>query len=319
MVRRSSDEPRTVPDTLAAQSARLDEAARAQGRGSTALRDASGNVLQMNGDAPYPLLRPLGVDGSMAFAPDGTVKIISPDTLQDRNMTVRDVASSGRVDAPRFTSGAVNLDGNGLNTIGVAASGTVGAARFACGPVNIDPAGIAAPGGNFGGTVGAARFTCGTINIDPGGIAAPGKGITTDPNGGMWSKDYWGGTFHGVLVAGSAPQVKRHVQDITDSALAATANLRWQRWNYDPAQVNVDGDDTYVGPMVDDMAENPLLAEIVRTGADGEPEGYDVASLVGVLGKAVAELAGQVADLRRQVEQRPTARYAWEPGWNPWG
>lgn len=318
MVRRSSDAPRTVPDTISAQAARLDEAARAQGRGSTALRDASGNVLQMNGDAPYPLLRPLGVDASVAFSQDGTVKIVSPDTQQDRDMTVRDIGSSGTVDAPRFRSGATNVDGNGLNTIGVAASGTIGAARFTCGPVNIDFNGIATPGIAAGGTIGAARFTCGTVNIAPAGIATPG--LTSGGEVGAVL-----GTFndlrYGRLVPWSAERLKYQRKPIEHAAaLSAVNEITWDMWRYKPSEDvdDIQAAQQHVGPMADELAEQPLLAGLVVRDDDGEIQGYDLTSLVGVLGKAVADLSAEVADLRRQVDEQPSARYQWEAGWSPW-
>ena len=111
MVARSEDKPRTMTDRVADASARLDEVNRALGRGAPALRDSAGNVLEMNADAPYPLLTPQGIDAAVAFTSDGTVKITSPDTTQDRDLTARSVTASATV-----TAGTVVMTGNSISS-----------------------------------------------------------------------------------------------------------------------------------------------------------------------------------------------------------
>lgn len=309
MVRRASDESRSLPAALADTRVRDDELARAAGKGSTALRDSSGNVLQMDANAPYPLLRPMGVDGSMAFAPDGTVKIISPDTLEDRNMTARDVLSSGRVDG-KFV-GAAQM---GTNELGV---GLVKAARMTAGPVNIDGNGILTPGIGVGGRADVGRLTCGPVNIDFNGIATPGlaAGGTVGAARGSFND-----LSYGRLVPHSAERLKHDRRPLERTeALSAIGAVSWDKWRYrkTPEITEAQAEQEHIGPMADELAEHPLLSALVVRDEDDRIEGYELTSLVGVLGKAVADLAAEVADLRRRVEAKPAARYPWEPGWSP--
>lgn len=113
MVARSEDKARTVTDRINSTSTRLDEVVRAQGRGAPAIRDSAGNVLEMNPDAPYPLLTPQNIDAAVAFTPDGTVKITSADTSEDRDMTVATIHASNSIG----TSGNFVAQGD-VNVVG---------------------------------------------------------------------------------------------------------------------------------------------------------------------------------------------------------
>jgi hypothetical protein len=326
-----------VPAALSAAKQRDVDLAQAAGKGTTALRDASGNVLQMNADAPYPLLRPMGVDASVAFTQGGVVKMISPDTLQDRDLTARDIASSGRVDgefvgannmganvlgvgdvrAAQVNVGRVHIDDNGVATPGLAAGGTVGAGRFVCGPVNIDPNGIATPGLGVGGLASVGRLTCGPVNIDPNGIATPGLAAGGTVGGALGS---FNDLRYGRLVPWSAERLKHDREPLQRTeALAAIGAVAWDRWRYRQGSgvTEEQAEQEHIGPMADELAQHPLLSSLVVRDADDQIEGYELTSLVGVLGKAVADLATEVADLRRRLEEKPAARYPWEPGWSP--
>jgi hypothetical protein len=139
MVARSVDNPRTVTERITSASQRIDEAVRAQGRGAPALRDSAGNVLLMNPAAPYPLLGPQGTDAAVAFTNDGTIKITSADTTEDRDMTVRDIASSGNVQANNLhADGTVTAVGD-MTAVNFHATGQTTCNNLGANSANIGP------------------------------------------------------------------------------------------------------------------------------------------------------------------------------------
>lgn len=106
------------------------------------------------------------------------------------------------------------------------------------------------------------------------------------------------------------------------SALPSSNGLRWRRFTYAagdrPGNGSVvEADSEVLAPVLADMLADPALAPLVYHDPDtGEPVSYDMSSVIGLLGKAVAELSTEVAELRRQVEKKPsTSLFPWEPGW----
>lgn len=261
--------------------------ARAQGRGSTALRDAAGNVLQMNAAAPYPLLRPQGVDGSVAFAYDGTVKIVSPDTQEDRDMTVRDVQSSGRVEGAFVGSPRVEADSMGTNLIGAGRGefGSVVSGSFAAGRVFIDDAGVTTPGVNAGGVIGCQTVECrGLVTANDMGTNHIGAGVG---NFGDLS-------YYRLVPPPSERRLKDHVEDITNG-LHVIRQLSPARYRWRQEAGPVADDLLHAGVYVDELDEHAPEVVWHPEGAVGRT--YEDRGLVAYLVAAVQELAERVGAL----------------------
>lgn len=327
MVRRSTDAPRGVVDTINAQRANLAELTRAQGRGTTALRDASGNVLQMNPDARYPLLTAATSDSSVAFTPEGVVKIMSPDTEQDRDMTVRDIASSGNVQANGF-----HATGDGYFTHALTADHIIAGngADFGGGTVH---GGVA----NFGQVnVGNGQVNCWQLNTGVGPIyVGPINSASQVNSGKITTYDLTandniagGGLFASVGVwspaynpAASRRDRKTHVRPLTEylgrSACEVVDALDVCAWQYDPekAPTYADGVDR-VSFMVDDLEQvapqlviprDPAHAE-AESGSEDTDDTYNMITMLNVAlaaikeqGQAIAELKSRVAALERDM------------------
>lgn len=294
MVARSEDKPRTVTDRLADTSRRVDEAVRAQGRGAPALRDASGNVLLMNPDAPHPLLTPAGIDAAVAFTDDGTVKITSASTAEDRDMTVRDIVSSGEVHANRLTAtGQVQADNVGCNVLGV---GTVNASAVTSGTVTstgqltganvvannqFNAGGFAYIGGGL--QVGAAEV--------PVGGRVTARECTLEGNLLVKGNIYCNGQFNPP----SSVEMKRDIQPLPFDAIETVRSAPAQLWRYS------DQDDWFIGPMAE------KLPEIMQRHS---PEGdgvlrVDVLSMIGVLWGSCSELYGKLQPLQTVADELP--------------
>jgi hypothetical protein len=224
MVARSVDNPRTVTERITSASQRIDEAVRAQGRGAPALRDSAGNVLLMNPAAPYPLLGPQGTDAAVAFTNDGTIKITSADTTEDRDMTVRDIASSGNVQANNLhADGTVTAVGD-MTAVNFHATGQTTCNNLGANSANIGPltAGDTSVGVLWSNVIHAS-----------GDILAPGLTVSTDANGVMRSFNYYGGTFHGVIDNTSDARLKEAFTEVNsadvDGLLGARPGMELHR------------------------------------------------------------------------------------------
>lgn len=287
MVARSEDKARTVTDRISDASRRLDEAVRAQGRGAPALRDSSGNVLQMNADAPYPLLTPLGIDAAVAFTSDGTVKITSPDVAEDRDLTVRTIVASGGV----HTDGEIRADEGirteaGLSCGGAfAASGDATFVRVLADNVSITGNSIwsyARDGAVRWGADGAFEV-CSRDGTIFKGIRS--SNFETDTP--SWRR----------LKTGHRPlrEVLGH------SALDEVNGLDISAWRYDPdtAPDLADGVE-HIGLHYDEL--HPKLLNR-RVADDGEVrEGLDLRQMLNVALAAVQDLSREVVELRGRVD-----------------
>lgn len=304
MVARSEDRPRTTVGRQTHTERRIDELARTVGRGAPALRDSSGNVLEMNPNAPYPLLGPQGTDAAVAFTPDGTIKITSADTTEDRDMTVRLIHASDSVG----TSGNLIAQGD-VNVVGtvigswVHSTGNINADVSIGAGLNIIAGGnVSGASANFGpltsGQTQTGNLVCGQVNTS-GDIFAPGRNISTDPAGIMHSALYVGGTFqgHGVFDSTttiSDAQLKTDFSEVDDADVDALLVAPVQRWRW-RADITED-DREHVGPVAQDMPE------IAAVETDDGRLGIDQTTYSGLLLALCQRQQRQIDELTARLE-----------------
>lgn len=116
MVLRGMDAPTTVTGRLNAADDRLDDLARAQARGTQAVRNDSGHKLALHPENPNPLVVASGgnteIDSGLGFS-QGTLQVVSNDGQQWRNIEASGLILHDAVDVP-----AVRVGDGGINTTG---------------------------------------------------------------------------------------------------------------------------------------------------------------------------------------------------------
>jgi hypothetical protein len=304
VVHRNTDSARDVLSRTKDTSTRVDDLVRATGRGVTAIRDSAGNALVMNGAAPYPLLTPVGSDAAVAFTPGGTVKITDDTTTQDRDMTVRDIASSGNVNANHFSAtGDVTANGSFIANGSARFNGTMTAGNVTTGDANLqnvfangtlNSTGFTFVGGGL--KVGAAYDTVG------GRITS--RELTTVGNMACDGNIY----LKGSVIPNSDERLKRHFADV-DGALQAFRDVDWRSWEWLPGPTTEDRTEPvrHVMATAQAMQAHPLLRSVVRdaTGPGHEDEdvlGFDPTDLLGYAGAALHEAGDRIAELETRVE-----------------
>lgn len=113
MVLRSSDKPTGVVESVADTQTQIESLARAQGRGSSALRGGS-NVIEVNPDSRVPLLTPVGVDVGLGFE-SGTLQVVSGDGQSPRGLTAQSVVTTGGAYVTETLTADRLIAGNGID------------------------------------------------------------------------------------------------------------------------------------------------------------------------------------------------------------
>lgn len=314
MVLRSSDRPTGAVDTIADHAKQIAALRRQVGRGVSALRDSSGNVLLMNPDSRYPLLTAEAADSAVAFTADGVVKIMSPDTAEDRDMTVRDISSSGNVQANNFhaTGGAYFTQALTADHI-IAGNG----ADLGAGPLH---AGLA----TLAGIAMAGDIDATNNRVYANNLAVTGNSIWSSSRDGAvrWESATTGGdgafsvcsrdglSGRGVYATNFAPwgsswrSLKTDHQPVTEylghSALEEVCGLDIAAWRYRDDVPGSDGDSrTRIGLHLDEL--HPRL-RIERVSEDGtDQSSWDTVEMLNVALAAIQDQQHEITELRQRV------------------
>lgn len=289
MVLRSSDQPTTVPDSVAANRAAVEELARRQGRGAAALRNSAGHVIDLDTGSQVPMLAPKVTN------PDGSDRPMTGMSFTDTGIQVVTAAGgSGSV-----TAGAVSANGSVTANGDVSAGGNVtagGAGSFPGGLGSNNGAGINGQlnlTGNL--AMGFFEIFCGTIHAqalqcgDVGGANGNWAGNQTAPRF-VATVGFFGPG------APSERQLKEETGQLNDP-LETIRKLRpavwkWrnpERFGLENATETVLGGE-HVGIYVDELADADPRA--VRTNPEGDV-GYEDRALMAYLVGAAQQLAQQ--------------------------
>lgn len=298
-MRRSSDNPSTVPEAIKSQRVAAAELARQHGRGATALRNNSGHIMLLDSSSKNPLLRPLAADGTgdpvpgLLFDAFG-VRIVNPAAQnQHGDLTANAIAT----DSFLHTSGVITADG------GMAAGGTVTA-----------NAGLVSNGtSTFNAQVnmGTNKIYCGDIfatSVSTSGVGSfQGVSVTGDITmgvGRVWCGDVHGlGIFYTSLNAVSDPTTKKNLRKpvavfgkrAIDVVAAAPASV--YQFRGDVPAVKSQADKDKIGPMATDLPSVARSTCVIRATDDTgrvtftELPGLDLSAMVGILWAAVGEIA----------------------------
>lgn len=158
-------------------------------------------------------------------------------------------------------------------------------------------------------TLNTTTLNAGTASLTASKLALPGGDVNTDANGQMHSLDYYGGTFHGALVA-SERRLKVHDSTI-DNGLDVIRELvpaRW-RWREPDDRWRGHDHDLHAGVYLDEFeAVAPEAArDQMRSAGPGEgpePSGektYEDRALIAYLVSAVQQLAQRNDELSARV------------------
>lgn len=274
---------------------------RAVGRGSTALRDESNNVLTLNPSADHPLLTAQAQDVALAFK-DGQFHVTDATGTQDRTLSAGALTADTVTANGAFQGTDINLSGalvgNKLSTAG----GFLDSVQFAIGANPIFCGHLAATDADLRGGSGllfAGTINCGQIN--------------------MASNPIFCGDVHGIngiflgTVTQSDARLKHEFhelgEDVLDGLLEAPVRRwRWrERWQTDPEtgeRLKLHDDREHIGPVAQDVPEE------LRVELDDGHLGIDGGSLAGALLALVQRQAQQIAELTARVQALEECRAA---------
>ncbi len=284
-MRRSVDVPRSMPDRVSDAAQRLDDLARAQGRGAPALRSSSGSVLEVVDTASAPTLIHADQGVGARFL-NGTLQVVDADGISARDLSARDVAIRDVTSRAVKTSGAIESTGS-IGTFGNLA---------AAGDVNVQ-----------GNVIGAWVHSLGNVNADggvfSGGTITAGLDVTANRSVGAIFNVNAGGDvndrFGNVRTAPACERhLKNHVRDL-DDPLATVQQWRpaIATWADDAAR-SLRGDAPFAAVYVDEVADT--APEAVYDRGDGTRT-TDDRGLIAYAVAAIQQLAAQNRELSARV------------------
>lgn len=315
-MRRSSDRPRTVVENVTATKQAIEEVARRQGRGATALRNYVGHLLELNPNSTRPYVTPVGYDSGIEFTHNGVIARAEDGTLRNldcADANLREVWADGGLYATGGITGHGIVCNGVLTQNGQINAGTNpiyvgdvhGQALYGWG---VDTTALTVRGGSNMGTI-----SCGQINM----------GLAQIYMGDLHAQT----VFYTGLVNASDPGAKKDIRNpravLGKSLLQAVrdAPVSVYRFREDvPAVANQAGKDkiglmatevpaiaraTYRGPRHEDAEGNEVVPEV---------PGVDTASMVSILWGAVRDLADELDAAKARITALENRGPAGPPG-----
>lgn len=299
MVARSEDKPRTIHERVIDATSRLDEVNRALGRGSEALRNSAGHILNLNPDSAAPLLVPQQTDTGLKFT-DGRLEITDATGSELRDLRVRRLIG-GDVALLLDTSTAyiTDDDADGFRAL---QAGDV----FAHGNVLVD--------GRVRGNVGAPGDGYSTYGTHFGNVASGGAATTIEGGNHLGNTAtftnsigattlVYGGRVEDVqgnvrVAPACERRLKNHVRDL-DDPLAVVEKWRpaVSTWADDTIREQRGGD-PFAAVYVDEVADT--APEAVYDRGDGTRT-TDDRGLLAYLTGAIQQLAADNRALTARV------------------
>lgn len=267
------------------------EVVRAVGRGASALRDDSQNVIEMTSGSTQPTLMSVPEDVAVQWN-SGTLAVVDPTTAEKRDFSARQGGFSGQVTA----------DTMGTNVLGVgtvnAATVTAGTAKMNGGNVSGDTAGFNTLGV---GTVNAGQVNTGTTYMRGGSVGVPGGNVTTDPAGSINSSLFYGGTYfgHGSFDNGylvSDARRKTAFEEVDPADVDTLRNVPVYSWRW-KADSESNDDRVHVGPVAQDMPAIAVAGDDDRLAIDHMTYSGLLLALVQRQGREIQALSARLDEM----------------------